>query len=80
MMPMNNPVMQLVNAMKYGGNPGAILQQMMQQNPQVGQAMKIMNGKTPQQMREIVTNMCRERGTTPEEVARSLGLQISSNR
>lgn len=71
---MNNPVMALMNAVHSGANPNRIFQQMAMQDPRVYQARQMMAGKTPEQLRQICMNMCSERGTTPEEVARSLGI------
>lgn len=70
----NNPMMALMSAVRSGRNPGSIFQQMAMQDPRVFQARQIMSGKTPEQLRQICVNMCSERGTTPEEVARSLGI------
>ena len=76
MMGGNNPMMALMNAMRTGGNPMAIIQQMAAQNPQVAQAMKLMQGKTPQQLRQTAENMAKERGISVEEIARQLGIPM----
>lgn len=70
----NNPMMAIMSAIRHGRNPNTILQQLAMQDPRVHQAQNIMAGKTPEQLRQICINMCSERGTTPEEVARSLGI------
>ena len=67
----NNPIVQLINTMKNGGNPDAIVQQIMQQNPQLQQ---IAAGKTPQQLMQTAENMCRERGVRMDDVLRSFGI------
>lgn len=72
----NNPIMALINVMKSGGNPNAMLQQMAGSDPRIGQAMQMMQGKSPQQLRSMAENMARERGTTVQDVARSLGIRI----
>ena len=69
-------MMALMNAMRNGGNPMAIIQQMAAQNPQVAQAMKLMQGKTPQQLRQTAENMAKERGISVEEIARQLGIPM----
>lgn len=76
----NNPLVFMMNAMRRGGSPQTLLQQMAQQDPTVQQVQKILGGKSPQQQKEIVTNMYRERGVNIEDVARSLGISIPSNR
>ena len=80
MIPMNNPIMQIQQLMRAGKNPNAVLQIMAQSNPQVRQVMQMMNGKSPAQLEQMARNMAKERGTTIEDVARSLGIVIPSNR
>ena len=53
---------------------------MMMRNPQARQVMQMISAKTPQEQRELAEKLCKERGTTIEEVARSMGIQIPSNR
>ena len=71
---MNHPMMALMSAVRSGGSPESIFRQMAMQDPRVTQARQIMAGKSPQQLRQICENMCRERGITPESVARELGI------
>lgn len=73
MFPMNNPVIALVNAAKNGGNPMQMIQQMAGQDPQMRQFMQMVNGKNPQQLRQMAENMARERGTNLEAVIKQLG-------
>lgn len=70
----NNPLFQLANTARNGGNAMQMLQRMAAQNPQAAQAINMIRGKTPQQLQQIATNMAQEIGTTPQEIARSLGL------
>lgn len=74
--PMNNPLFQMINLARSGGNPMQLMQQMARSNPQVNQVMQMMNGKNPQQLRTMCENMCRERGTTVEQVAQQMGIPI----
>lgn len=78
--PFANPAMQMLDAMRRGQNPKQILMGMARNNPQVNQVMQMMQGKSPDQLRQLASNMAAERGTTIEDVARQLGLQIPSNR
>lgn len=71
---MNNPMMSILNAIRGGQNPQRILQQLAMSDPRAAQAQQIMAGKSPQQIRQICENMCRERGITPESVAQQLGI------
>jgi predicted RNase H-like HicB family nuclease len=52
-----------------------LMQQLAQSNPQINQAMTMLQGKSPQEIRQMAENMCRERGTTPEQVMQMLGLK-----
>lgn len=74
MYPMNNPMIALVNAARNGGNPLQLMQQMAGQNPQIRQAMQMIQGKSPQQLEQIARNMAKESGTSIEAIVRQLGL------
>nr|DAG38957.1 MAG TPA: Protein of unknown function (DUF2802) [Caudoviricetes sp.] len=69
-----NPMMLLMNAARSGGDPSALLMQMAGSNPQAAQVLRLMQGKSPDQLRQTAENMARERGTSIEAVAQSLGL------
>lgn len=79
-MPMNNPVFSLVNAMQSGRNPMALVQQMAARDPQMRQFMQMVNGKSPEQLRQMAENMARERGVSINDVARQLGISLPSDR
>ena len=68
-------LIQLVSLMRQGGNPVAMLQQMATNNPQAAQAMQIIQGKSPEQLRQIAANMAKERGMTIEQVCQQLGIK-----
>lgn len=72
---LNNPMFQIIQAMQMGRNPQLLMQQMARTNPQINQAMTMLQGKSPQEIRQMAENMCRERGTTPEQVLQMLGLK-----
>lgn len=72
---MNNPMMQLISMARQGGNPMQMIQQMATNNPQAAQAMRIMQGKSPEQLKQIATNMAKERGMTIEQVMQQLGIR-----
>ena len=77
MAPMNNPVLALVQAMQKGQNPMALMQTMAQQNPQVAQALQMMQGKSPQQLQSMAQNMARERGVDLNQMLRQMGIKAS---
>lgn len=80
MRPLNNPMALLMGAMRSGKNPAALLQQMAGSDPQIRQVMQMLQGKNSAQLQEMARNMAKERGVNIEDVARSLDIQIPSNR
>lgn len=78
MYPMNNPMMSMLQMAMGGMSPMQYLQQRMGQNPQIAQAMNLIQGKTPEQLHEIADNMAKQRGTTVEEIARKYGLPLNN--
>ena len=74
-----NPMMFLMQAAR-SGNPMGMLQQLAGQNPQISQAMRMMQGKSTQQLQQMAQNMANERGVSLNDVARQLGIMIPSNR
>ena len=78
MYPMNNPLMAMAQMAMGGMSPMQYLQQRIGQNPQIAQAMNLIQGKTPEQLHQIADNMAKQRGTTVEEIARQYGLPINN--
>lgn len=76
----NNPMAQLMQMLQGGQNPTAVLDMLAQFNPQVRQVRDMMRGKNPAELEQMARNMARERGTTIEDIARSMGIQVPSNR
>lgn len=70
--------------MNNGFNPVAQLMQRIEMatktSTQAQQAVQMIRNKSVEEKKQLVENMCRERGITPEDLARSLGIQIPSNR
>lgn len=69
-------LMQLMQAVRGGGNPMQTLMGMAPQNPVIGQAMQMVNGRTPMEMRQMVYSMARQRGVDVGQMARMLGIRI----
>lgn len=72
--PMNNPIMMMANAMKKGQNPMGVLQSLAMKDPHAAQFIKMVNGKSPAQLKQMAENVAANYGTTVDEVARGLGL------
>lgn len=70
-------LIQLVNLIRSSGLEKA-LQQMAGQNPVAAQAMKMIEGKSPQQINQIAANMARERGVDinalTQQIRQTLGM------
>ena len=67
----NSPLTQIINVMRGGGDPNALMQQVIKQNPQLHQ---IAAGKSPEQLMSIAENMCKERGTSIDAVLKQFGI------
>lgn len=76
MMPINNPMMAILQAARSGGNPMAMMQQMASHSPKGGQLLQMIQGKSPAQMRTIAENMAKERGVSLDQVAAQFGLNL----
>lgn len=72
---MNNPLMMLIQAAQNRMDPIQILGQLAGCNPMINQTLKMVQGKSPDQLRRMAENMARERGTSPEEILRGLGIR-----
>ena len=72
---MNNPMQLILTAVQRGADPRQLVAEMARNNPQMAQAAQMIGGKNAQQLQQIALNMCREQGTTPEAVLKSLGLR-----
>lgn len=69
--PMNHPLAMLLQGMQRGGNPLQMMQQM-GNNPVVSQGMRMIQGKSPQQLQQMAENMARERGIDLQQLINSL--------
>lgn len=62
----NSPVGRMMQMMKMGNNPQALMQTMIQQNPKLQQAMPLIQGKNPKQLETVFCNLCKQRGIDPQ--------------
>lgn len=71
----NSPIMKIAQMMKSGGNPQALLQQMMGgNNAQMQQVMQMMNGKDQNQINELIANTAKEKGVDLKQLAAQMGM------
>lgn len=75
MMPMNP--MQVIQMLQRGANPNQLMMQLAQNNPAVRQAMQMVNGKTPDQIRDIAQQMAKQRGIDLDQLTQQLGIRLS---
>lgn len=74
MMPMNP--LQVIQALQQGANPNQLMMQLAQNNPAVRQAMQMVNGKTPDQIRDMAQQIARQRGIDLTQLTRQLGIKL----
>ena len=72
---MLNP-MQLIQLIQGGGNPIQMLNQMSRTNPMVGQVLRMTNGRTPNEMRNMAQEIARQRGVDLNQLAESMGRKL----
>ena len=66
-----NP-MQIMAMLQNSGNPMQMLTQMAQQNPMMGRAMQMGQGKNEMQLKETVRNLAKQRGMSDEQLQQML--------
>lgn len=77
MIPMqNNPMVQLMNLMRSGGNVSPLLTQMSRANPRMGQAMQLMQGKHGDSLKNTCLQAYKEMGIDVEKMASQFGIQV----
>lgn len=71
-----NPLMMAMQMAQAGKNPMSLLQNALGGNPAMRQALTMIQGKSPEQLRTVATNMAKERGMTLEQLAQNLGVTL----
>lgn len=75
MIPMNDPLLAMVNAARQGKSPLQVLDQLAVRDPRMAQAKRMLQGKDAKQLEQMARNMARERGLDLNQIAQSLGLR-----
>lgn len=65
---MNNPMNMLMQMMQGGKMNPQQMMGMFGNNPMFQQAQKMMQGKTPEQMREVIKNVAKQKGINTEQL------------
>lgn len=71
-----NPLQMALQMAQMGNNPMGIFQSMAKSNPQMQQALGMIQGKSPEQLRQVAENMAKERGINLNQLAQSLGVKL----
>lgn len=69
-------LMGLMQMMQGGGNPMQLAQMFANQNPQAAPAMQMIQGKSPDQLKEVFYNLCKSKGLNPQDIARQCGVTL----
>lgn len=72
---LNNPL-QLLGMLQNAQNPMGLLQQLYGNNPQFGQVMQIIRGKTPQQLEQYVRNLAKGQNINLNQLASQYGFNL----
>ena len=70
-----HPLLQMMQGMRTGANPMAMLGQLTGNNPIMARGMQIVQDKTPEQLQQIAQNRAKERRVDLDGVLRQLGLR-----
>lgn len=68
--------LQMFNMLSQAKNPMGLLQQMSSKNPQLKRVLEVVNGKSPQELRQYVENTAKTQGVDLTQLAQKLGLQL----
>ena len=72
---MMNPI-QLIQMLQQSGNPMQMLTGMARNNPQIGQVLQMVNGKTPAEMERMAYDIAKQRGVDLNLFAKQLGIRL----
>lgn len=70
----------MIQAAMQGVSPAQFLAQQAAQNPQMRQLYQIVNGKSPDELRQMADNMLRQRGTSYDQVAQQFAQQMGAQK
>lgn len=70
----------IMSAFRSGANPMTVMQNVAANNPAMQQFMRMINGKSPEQLKQMAENMAKERGVSLNDVARQLGITLPSDK
>lgn len=72
----NNPLMNIVKMIQSGGNPQQLINQIVNQNPNLKNIMNNINGKDTNQLKDMFYSMCKEKGINPQDIAKQYNINL----
>ncbi len=66
--------MQMMEMLQNSNNPQAVMEKLASQNPQLQQAMRLSQGKNPQQLQQMAANLAKEKGVNLQEFMKQMGI------
>lgn len=69
-------VRQIFQAAQGGADPNQLVMQLAQNNPLFRNAMQMANGRTPEQIYGMATQMAQQRGVDLNQLANNLGIPL----
>lgn len=73
-----NPL-QLISMIKQNNNPINFMQNILGSNPQFQRVMQMVDGKTPEEMKQVAMNLCEQQGIDFSQAVnqmKSMGLNV----
>ena len=70
----------MIQAAMQGVPPAQFLAQQAAQNPQMRHLYQMVNGKSPDELRQMADNMLRQRGTSYDQVAQQFAQQMGAQK
>lgn len=67
---------QLLQMMKNSNNPMSIIQQLSNNNPQMQELMKVIEGKSPQELEQYARNIAQSKGINLSKFLNQFGISV----
>lgn len=71
----NHPIAQIISVVRGNGDPSEVIQQVVQNHPKRDQIQRIVSGKSDHDLFRTAENMCRECGTSIDQVLAQFGIE-----
>ena len=70
-------ILQMISQIQKAQNPMAMIQEMFNKNPQFNRVMQATQGKSPEEIEQLVRNTAKTQGVDINELARRFGFNIN---